>query len=58
LLLAQMASKRCGDAALEVLRCIEDARAGQPYERRGTTVARWYRESVVKERTERSTPNA
>ncbi|MFP3588531.1 hypothetical protein SCB29_33590 [Paraburkholderia sp. SIMBA_055] len=56
LLLAQMDGKRCGEAALEVLRCIEDARAGKPYERMGTTVARWYRESVVKERTERPIP--
>ncbi|MBP0590380.1 hypothetical protein J8I87_11780 [Paraburkholderia sp. LEh10] len=56
LLLAQMAGKRCGEAALEALRCVEDARAGKPYERMGTTVARWYRESVVKERTERSIP--
>jgi len=54
--LAQMAGKRCGEAALEVLRCIEDARAGKPYERMGTTVARWYRESMVKERTETSIP--
>lgn len=56
LLLAQMAGKRCGEAALEVLRCIEDARAGKPYERMGTTVARWYRESVLKQGMERSIP--
>ncbi|SKC83365.1 hypothetical protein SAMN05445504_3610 [Burkholderia sp. CF099] len=55
LLFAQMDGKRCGEAALEVLRCIENARAGKPFERTGTAVARWYRESVLKQRMENIT---
>jgi hypothetical protein len=51
-----MDGKRCGDAALEVLRCVENARAGKPFERIGTAVARWYHESVMKQRTEKSVP--
>ncbi|CAG9269820.1 hypothetical protein [Paraburkholderia caribensis] len=54
LLLAQMDGKRCGEAALEILRCIENARAGKPYERIGTVVARWYRESVMKQQMEKA----
>ncbi|SKC93246.1 hypothetical protein [Paraburkholderia hospita] len=52
-MVAQIEGKRCGDAALEVLKCIENARAGKPFERIGTAVAHWYRESVVKQRMER-----
>ncbi|EUC18722.1 hypothetical protein [Paraburkholderia hospita] len=55
LLFAQMDGKRCGEAALEVLRCIENARAGKPFERIGTAVARWYRESVLQRRMENIT---
>ncbi|SDI70907.1 hypothetical protein SAMN04487926_12271 [Paraburkholderia steynii] len=55
LLFAQMDGKRCGEAALEVLRCIENARAGKPFERIGTAVARWYRESVLAQRMENIT---
>lgn len=55
LLLAQMDGKRCGESALEVLRCIENARVGKPFERIGTAVARWYRESVMKQRMENIT---
>ncbi|ACC75792.1 conserved hypothetical protein (plasmid) [Paraburkholderia phymatum STM815] len=54
LLLAQMDGKRCGEAAQEALKCIENARARKPYERIGTSVARWYRESVLKQQMERS----
>jgi hypothetical protein len=50
-----MDGKRCGEAALEVLRCIENARAGKPFERIGTAVAHWYRESVLKQRMENIT---
>ncbi|MPW23901.1 hypothetical protein GCT13_46330 [Paraburkholderia sp. CNPSo 3157] len=56
LLFAQMDGKRCGEAALEVLRCVENARGGKPFERIGTAIARWYRESVMKQRTEKSVP--
>ncbi|MGT2476495.1 hypothetical protein [Paraburkholderia terrae] len=55
-LLAQLDGKRCGEAALEALRCIENARAGKPYERVGTAVARWYRESVMKQRMGKAIP--
>jgi hypothetical protein len=54
--LAQMDGRRCGEAALEVLSCIENARAGKPFERIGTSVARWYRESVLKQRMDSPTP--
>jgi hypothetical protein len=57
-LVAQMDGKRCGEAALAVLRCIENARAGKPFERIGTAVAHWYRESVAKQRMERPSDDA
>ncbi len=46
---AQRDGKRCGDGALDILACLENAKAGKPFERIGTTVARWYRESVLKQ---------
>ncbi|BEU27465.1 hypothetical protein [Paraburkholderia sp. 22B1P] len=56
LVFAQADGKRCGEAALEVLRCVENARAGKSFERIGNAVARWYRESVLQQRMECSTP--
>lgn len=47
---ARSDSKRCGEYALDILACLENAKAGKPVERIGTTVARWYRESVMKQR--------
>ncbi|OYD73669.1 UNVERIFIED_ORG: hypothetical protein BDU10_5350 [Burkholderia sp. CF145] len=48
---ARSDGKRCGECALDILTCLENANAGKPVERIGTTVARWYRESVMKQRT-------
>lgn len=45
---AQRDSKRCGDGAFDVLKCLEDTKAGKPLQRLSTMVARWYRESVLK----------
>lgn len=39
----------CGDGALDVLHCLEEAAAGRPIERTGTLVARVYRDAVLKE---------
>jgi hypothetical protein len=46
---ARRDGKRCGEGALAILTCLENAKAGKPFERIGTTVARWYRESVMKQ---------
>ncbi|TAL98800.1 MAG: hypothetical protein EPN73_02290 [Paraburkholderia sp.] len=46
---AQRDGKRCGDGALDALKCLEDTKAGKPLQRLSTMVARWYRESVLKE---------
>ncbi|KVM96710.1 hypothetical protein WT06_07250 [Burkholderia anthina] len=39
----------CGDGALDVLHCLEEAAVGRPIERTGTLVARVYRDAVMKE---------
>ncbi|CAE6872478.1 hypothetical protein R70211_01364 [Paraburkholderia domus] len=46
---AQRDGKRCGDGALDVLKCLADTKAGKPFQRLSIMVARWYRESVLKE---------
>jgi hypothetical protein len=44
---AQRDGKRCGEGALTVLECLEKARAGIPFTRIGTRVARSYRAAML-----------
>ncbi|RAS29760.1 hypothetical protein [Paraburkholderia bryophila] len=44
---AQRDGKRCGEGALIVLECVEKARAGIPFTRIGTRVARSYRDAML-----------
>jgi hypothetical protein len=44
---AQRDGKRCGEGALAVLECLEKARAGIPFARIGTRVARSYRDAML-----------
>ncbi len=43
---------RCGEGALAILECIEQAKLGKPVLRIGASVARTYRDAVMKRQTE------
>jgi hypothetical protein len=47
---AQKEGRRCGEGALAVLECVENAKMGLPYERLGTMVARSYRDGILRHR--------
>jgi hypothetical protein len=53
---AQKDGRRCGEGALAVLECVENAKMGLPYERLGTMVARSYRDGILRHR-EKSRPD-
>ncbi|QSN63825.1 hypothetical protein JYK05_14875 (plasmid) [Caballeronia sp. M1242] len=50
LIFARRDGNTCGEAALDVVRCLEQAALGLEYERIGTRVARTWRNRVLAER--------
>jgi hypothetical protein len=50
LVFARRDGRRCGEGALAVLECVENAKMGFPYERLGTMVARSYRDGMLRQR--------
>ncbi|MBK5164810.1 hypothetical protein IQ291_10645 [Burkholderia sp. R-70211] len=47
--------ERCGEKALDVLYCLEQAKQGVVVERTGTIVAKAYRDAVMKRDAQRTT---
>jgi hypothetical protein len=53
---AQPYDERCGEKALDVAYCLEQAKLGNTVERTGTIVAKAYRDAVMKRHLHRQLP--